>query len=543
MATVTFELKEFYDKGIEKQRLITAVPEFGMEIESVDESSVTIDITPNRPDLLDFTGMVRQLRYFTKKTQPREKGYRIKEESGISVTIDPSVHDVRPFAACMVVNNADLSGNALKNLINFTEKLASTYGRKRRKMAIGIHNLDTVEGSNLLYATSRSKRIVPLGEKRDMSFDQVMASTDKGAEYSSIIPTSGDPKFAFLEDKKKVLAMIPIINSEDTRVTESTKNLLAFVDGTSKKAVEDTLKILACSFIDSGATVSSCRMIYGGKEETTPDLTLREIRIRNSKIRKTIGSRLDQSEMISCANKMGYFGAKYGDYILAYVPPYRVDVLNEQDLIEDIAMGFGYLNIEPLPVMSAGGGTPDASSEYHNRLAKTMVGLGFTEAMNQYLTNERTNFENVSREYKKDEVISLMNSKTEAITMMRTDIIPSLLTNLMVSAKERMPQKIFEVGKVFKVENGKVVEQDRLAFVSAHSKANFSEAKSTIEAILMHRKGWTIEKHTDALFIEGRCAKAVANGAEIAVFGEIHPRVLSNFKIEEPVIAGEFVSL
>ena len=90
------------------------------------------------------------------------------------------------------------------------------------------------------------------------------------------------------------------------------------------------------------------------------------------------------------------------------------------------------------------------------------------------------------------------------------------------------------------LKGGKAIEVKKIGTVSVHSKANFSEIKSTIEA-LFRQMGieFKLERHDSQAFIPGRCATVSAKGSIIATFGEIHPMVLKNFKIEEPVVAAE----
>ena len=71
----------------------------------------------------------------------------------------------RPFIAGFVVKGADLRGNRIKELMNFQEKLHDTYGRKRKKMAIGIHDLDKIEG-DLVYDAAKDGKMTPLGARR-----------------------------------------------------------------------------------------------------------------------------------------------------------------------------------------------------------------------------------------------------------------------------------------------------------------------------------------------------------------------------------------
>jgi phenylalanyl-tRNA synthetase beta chain len=238
---------------------------------------------------------------------------------------------------------------------------------------------------------------------------------------------------------------------------------------------------------------------------------------------------------------MGLVAAKFGSYILFKIAPYRLDVLNEQDIIEDIAIAYGYDNIKPLPVPGFSAGMQEDYKEYANRISKLMIGLNFSEAMNAYLTNEKLNFENCMHECDPASIVCIAYAKTEAITMLRTSILPQLLQNLGQSAHERMPQKLFEIGSTFEVVKGKVSERARLGIVSEHSKANFAEIKSVIDSVLKYYADgkYTIKALDDPAFIKGRCASITLGNEPIGYFGEIAPQVLENFRLEEPVVAAE----
>ncbi|MCL4389236.1 phenylalanine--tRNA ligase subunit beta [Candidatus Marsarchaeota archaeon] len=539
MATATFKISAFEQHGISKEALNEFLPRIGIEVERIEGDQIAVDVTPNRPDLLDQVGMLRALLFFSRKRVPKENAYMTKGQSGISITTTRAVRKVRPFIGCIVVKGTDLKDGRLESLINFAEKLSTTYGRKRKKLAMGMHDLSKIEG-NLIYDAAKDRSFVPLGAGKEMKFEKILEEHKKGVEYSNTVKRAGNQNYPFLEDSKKVLSMIPIINSEATKVTAGTKDLLIDVTGTSKNAVNEVLRMLACSFIDSGADVYSCTTIYGNKSEESPDLKNDEIKINGALVRKTLGAQIGESEMIGLANMMGYVAAKYGNSIIMYPPPYRIDILNEQDIVEDFAIAYGYDRIKPLPVPSIAPAKPDADAEDSDATALFMVGLGFSEAINTLLTSEKSNFDNMRRKYDKTSVISIAESKSEAITMLRSAILPQLLESLANSSSESMPQRMFEIGQTFRLEGSRPTEEKRLAFVIEHPRANFSEAKGAVSAMLDYLGlKFTIEGGKDPAFIDGRCAKIVVNGKSIGVFGEIHPEVLENFSIAEPVVAAE----
>ncbi len=551
MPIVAFSLKDLEREGYPKAALEELVPKLGIEIEGVDGDEVKLGFTPNRPDLLDFTGLIRAFDNFTGKRVPAEAQYRIKNEPALTIGVTQAVKKVRPYIAGIVARDVNLKGNRLKYMINFTDKFADTYGRRRKKLAIGIHHLEAIKG-NLVYDAASEGTITPLNEKEKMSFEEVMRETAKGQEYSHTITGSGgkgikkggkEAVYPYLKDDKKTIALIPIINSEQTRVKEEDTDIFVDITGTSANAVASSANLIACSLIDMGADIYPVNVLYAGSKGAweNPSLRYREMKVLLSGAERTLGVHISESSVIGVVNKMGYFASQYGKSVLLSVPPYRVDVIHKQDIIEDMAIGFGYDKIQPLPISGSSVGLSDDLIDLENRVALLMVGLGYTESINSMLTNETINFDDMVCKYDKSRYVSLADSKSLNISMLRTDLLPGLLQDLSISTNERMPQRLFEVGKVFNMADGKVTESVRLAFVSEHSKTNFGEAKSVVEAAVRNVIGdpFRIKEHKHPSYIDGRCAAVVVNDELVGIFGELHPAVLECFKLEEPAVACE----
>ncbi len=539
MASVTFYLKEFERNGFDINFLKETLPKIGVEVEKITKDQINVEITPNRPDLLDQYGVIRALQFFSNKKAP-EDNYQISGESHFVIETTKEVRKIRPFIGGIVIKEVKLNDQKLTDVINFSEKLSSTYGRRRKKLAIGMHDLNKVKGGRLRYDAGKNEKFIPLGHSKEMTLYEALTESNKGAEFASVIPDAGKKGIPFLSDEEKILSMIPIINSEATRVTERTDSLLIDVTGTSRVAVSYAINMLACSFIDMGAKIYSCKIKNNGREETTPEFSKEKIKISCNMIKKIIGIKVIPDEASKLSAKMGYIASKQANGIIVIPPPYRTDIFNAQDVVEDIGIAYGYDKIKQEKVPSLIDGCFDSHIERQNRIALAMIGLGFMEAVNSKLTNEKLNFDMLNRKYDNKSIVTIAESKTEAITMLRTDLLPQLLQNLSDSSSETMPQRFFEIGEVFSIEGEEPKVATRLAFVAEHSKANFSEIKSVVEAVLeqMNKKA-KIEEEEDNAFIKGRTASIVDGLKKIGVFGEIHPEVLSNMHIEEPVIAAE----
>jgi phenylalanyl-tRNA synthetase beta chain len=249
--------------------------------------------------------------------------------------------------------------------------------------------------------------------------------------------------------------------------------------------------------------------------------------------------RIAFNNAITLANRMGYEAALVGTKIRFSVPAYRLDVINDQDIIEDVAIAYGYDYIQQVPISATQQGQLRRDEARNDGLRELMIGMEFSEAMNSYLTNEDTNF-TFMRMKRHSEYVKIRNAKSATITMLRTSLLPSLLSNLGKSQHDKFPQRIFELDMAFGLEKGVPVETQHLAAVISSTGANLNDVKAILEAIsdtFGLDLGAVPAVHDS--FIEGRCAKITSGGKGIGHFGELHPEVLNNFGIEEPVVAIE----
>jgi phenylalanyl-tRNA synthetase beta chain len=538
MPTISIALDGITSRGIDRKGLPGLVDRLGMSVEKIDDKEITIEVTPNRPDLLEVNGLCRALKMLEGKTTPKENHYAVKGKPALKITVGKGVRRCRPFIAGFVAKEVDLKGNRIKELMNFQEKLHETYGRKRKKMAIGIHDLDRIEG-DIVYDAAKEGKMVPLGSQKPMSFQEVMRFADE-EEWDAII--NSYRTYPHIRDSRKVMGLIPVLNSESTRISEATRNLFIEVTGTSWQTVNDTANILACLFLDTGARIEPCAL-EGGKVPFTPTLDYKEFKMVYPKIDRTLGYAFTTEDIIALANRMGYMAASVGSRMFFMVPPYRTDVINERDIIEDIAIAYGYDRIMPTRIFGASVGLPDELTEYSDSACSALIGMGFTEALNTFLTNEAKCFEMMERRYDKGSVVKVAYAKTETLSVLRDSILPSLLGNLSGSLQATMPQRLFEVGNVFRVVDGKVIESRNATFVSEHSRSNFSEIKSSVYEFMrmIGAPKFELKEAKDPAFIEGRCATLVVGGKAVGIFGEIHPKVLQNFGLEEPVAAAELL--
>ncbi|MEM0200947.1 MAG: phenylalanine--tRNA ligase subunit beta [Candidatus Micrarchaeaceae archaeon] len=542
MPNLTFNVEyllKLIGSKIEKEKLKDILYKLGIEVEHDDKTSLTLEITPNRPDLFSVIGLARYIRNFLHIN--KNFHYNIIKDSDevqLNLSVNRNIKKSKFFIYGFVAKDIVLDENSLSDLFNFSEKLSDTLGRMRKKLSIGIHDYDTID-KNVEFKLSEDKEFINLKSNKKELFSEILKNTEKGKTYASALPKT--KMYPILEDSKGVLALIPIINSKRTAVTEKTRNLFVEVTGTSEDSVRNINKMLAITLHDLGAKIYQIKIINEGKEYTPLTFPEKYIIIPLSQIEAEIGIKIGFNNIISLANKMGYEAALLNKKIRFSIPAYRIDILNEQDIIEDIAIGYGYDYIIPIPVPSITRGKLLDISVKFNKISDAFVGAGFTESLSTYLTNEEKNFTKMGLPIpNKNDYILLKDSKSSFISMARTHLLPSLLHTISISKHEKLPQKVFELDLVFLINNGKPLEDYHIAGVSTNNKQNFNDIKSTLQSVLTTLKiSFSIDKCEHPSFIEGRCASIIIDGKKFGVFGELHPNVLRNFGIEEPSTAFE----
>ena len=546
MPVITFKYQDLKDLGIdmEKDELIDTLPMMSSDIEDFDDEEIKVEFFPNRPDNLSVEGVARSFKGFI----GQEIGlpdYKV-EESGEYVTVDSDVAAIRPFIGFAKIDNVDFSGDKLKYCMDFQENLHWVIGRDRKKVAIGIHNADVVEGPFKYIATpTDANAFVPLEKDSEMTPKQILTEHDKGKDYAHLIE-SFDKYPLILDKDDNVLSMPPIINGELTKLKEDTHNIIVDVTGTDERAVNQALNIICSSFAEVGGQIKSMAVRYEDKTIVSPDLTPQEMNVHVNTTNELIGGTdLDAQDIHDLLLK-ARFNAEILDEntVKAIIPAYRVDILHEVDIVENIAVQY-HINdvVAKLPDIN--------TVAYENNwfkaesiIREVMIGLGFQEVMSLMLTSEEAHYKNMNQEEKPH--VQVARPITIDRTMIRTSLINSLMEFLEDNKHEDLPQKIFEIGDVLYLDESKenkTVASKKLAGVICHSTANFSEIKSVVTSVLANL-GYSMEiiDSENMTFIPGRVADVAGTAEKGYVkgfFGEVSPEVITNFTLDYPVIAFE----
>ena len=514
----------------DKKTILDKVPLIGSDVERIEEDHADVEFFPDRPDLFSPEGVARAMRGYL-GIETGLPTYMVKP-SGITFTVDPALVTIRPVLGAAVIRGVKFDDESIQSIMSLQESLHWAVGRGRSKVAIGIHDLDSVKPPFRYIASPRSRKFIPLDYAVEMSMDEILEKHPKGRDYAKIVKDF--PLFPLIVDKDdKVLSFPPIINGELTRVTIDTKNILLDTTGTDKRAVGVAVNIICTAMAEAGATIESVGI--GGVQ--TPTLASSERIVSVKECSRLLGIDLTSATTTSLLQKMRFGAEPAGaDKVKVQVPCYRADIMHDWDLFEDIAIAYGYDRILATPPATYTIGKPHPVQVIAALAREAICGLGYLEVMPFTLTNEDTLFKKMQRE-KKSGVLHVMHPISIENTVVRTDLLPLLLEFLALNRHRELPQKLFTVGDVV----DSCLTYQQAAGVSTHPDADFSEAYASADAVLHELSiDHSIKESSDPAFIEGRKGDIIVDGKKIGVFGEIHPSVLNAFELEHSVAAFEF---
>ncbi|MGA3111816.1 MAG: phenylalanine--tRNA ligase subunit beta [Candidatus Bathyarchaeia archaeon] len=501
----------------------------------------------NRPDLWSAEGLARGLRCYL----GLEKGPRhyVAEKPVVEVNVDPKLFNIRPFIACAVVKDVHLTDAVIRGLMHLQDKLDKTSGRNRQKTSIGIYNFHLITPPIEYRAVNpRDVSFVPLGFTEKMSLDEILERHPKGIEYGDIVKKN--PLYPMLFDSKgKVLSFPPIINSNDLgKIAEGSRSLLVEVTGTLNRTVVNTLNLVTAALVDRGGKACSATIHYQDAsgdvkmDVVTPDFGSRTVPLSVEYTNRLLGLNLSAKEIGNLLLKAGLGVQKMDDCCVEVEAPfYREDVMHQVDLIEDVAVAYGYNNIDCLWREMPTTGKAKSDQQSINIARELMVGLGYQEILTYTLTNQENMFTKMNA--KPSQHIELANPKVATMTCLRSWLLPSLMEFLSNNQSVEFPQKIFELGKVTLPDNAmetKVRDEEWVCAATTHANANFTEAKSSLDAFFRNLGvEWEIIETAHPSFIEGRVGKVRVGDLDVGFVGEINPLVLEAWKLENPVAAFE----
>ncbi len=532
------DLLQLMGQEVERDLFIQKVAMLGSDVSRFDEDEVEIEFFPDRPDLYSVEGVARAMRTFL-DFESGLKQYPLKK-SEVIMNVESSVADVRPFVGAALIKEVTMTDPLIQSIMGIQEKLHLTLGRKRVKVAIGVHDFDQVVPPFTYKAIDpEGITFVPLFKDEEMDLAEILRKHEKGIEYAFTL----EDLFLYpiiIDQNWDVLSFPPIINGELTAVTESTTNIFLDVTGYDKNTVYFALNIISTMLAERGGQIYTVEVRYPDHSEILPDLEPKKMTLDKDYTNRLLGTDISMGDISRYLGRMGYDSEPLPNReeheIEVSIPAYRTDILHPIDLVEDVAIGYGYDNFTDLLPETMTFGKIRKLEEICENIRSFFVGQGYLEVMTLALSNDDDQFKKMGMDV--GERVIIHNPISKEHTNLRVSLLPLLLNTLKANLHRDLPQRIFEVGDV--IIKGKNVR--KMAGVAIHRKASFTEIKGLVKSFLesqgLDEYDMVPVKHPS--FIEGRVGELILNDRKAGVFGELHPRTITRFSLSNPIIALEF---
>ena len=493
----------------------------------------------NRPDLWSAEGVARVLKGHFELDLGVPK-YNVLKSKHL-LRVDKSISNIRPFMVACVAKSLKLDKESISQNIQLQEKISLTYGRRRRDAAIGVFDLSKIKGPFTYKAVSDDEiKFVPLGFGKEMHPSQILKEHQKGKEYGHLIRGNKFP--VLLDSNGQVCSMPPVINSELTgKVTEKTKSVLVEVSGYDLDHIRLALNVMAAALADRGAKLEGVASVFpGGKKVYSPDFRTQSAYVNADNARRFLGLPLSNEEISHLLSRSRFDVNSRGKDIKAEYLNYRNDVTHERDLIEDIAIAFGYNEMEPEPPRIFTIGKGDENEGFSDSLKEVMLGMEFQEILTFILTSRNNLFDKMLT---KGESCEIANPVSENWGSLRTWLTPNTLEFLSKNMHAEYPQKVFEIGNCFLLDGKaetKTRDVKKLGAAISDVRIGYENASSVLHSF-MESLGikFSLKDKKYPFLIEGRSADIVVKGKPAGFIGEVHPKVLKNWGLQKAAVVFE----
>ncbi|NJR41079.1 MAG: phenylalanine--tRNA ligase subunit beta [Leptolyngbyaceae cyanobacterium CSU_1_4] len=468
MPTISFSL-EYLQRltPVTPQQLEQQAFNYGLEA-TLHPHTLEVEVTADRPDLLAAEGFARAVNIYNGSERSLPEAL---EDSGRIVRVDASVRSLRPFIGALIVEQVELGEAGLEALIQFQEKITQTFGRHRKKIAVGVYDLSAITGT-LEYTAAHKDALsfIPIHSNAALTAREILAHHPTGKLYAHTLP-EGDFVPVLRDSTNQVLSMPPIINANGVgNVTSQARSLFIDVTGTSAKAVTEVVNILAHNFLDCGAQVKTVTIESADGNKVTPDLQPKAIAFSARFLNEMIGTNIAKKDLHTYLSRMGL--ETTGTNVIL-VPTYRTDIFSQIDIAGDlmVAVGLDQLKAD-LGVIRFHTGTADSLKDLSHTVGDWAQRMGLMEVKSFILTDPEilTLFS--------PHAIQTENAKSRSYSAARTTLQAGLLEILSHNISAPKPLNLYEIGIWFSFRFFVDFVRDRLAAARADSTQSTTCARS-----------------------------------------------------------------
>jgi len=537
--------------------------DYGIELDDVEpipdsnDVEYKIEIPANRYDLLCLEGLSRALNIFLEKSSIPKFHLAKSNQKPIRMKVLPNTQRIRPFVVGAVLRNVKFTPDSYQSFIKLQDKLHQNLCRNRTLVAIGTHDLDTIQPP-FIYNAEKPKEIKfrSLNQQKEMEGDELLEFYLKDTHlrrYVLIIQDS-DVYPVIRDANQVVLSLPPLINGDHSKMSVETKNVFIECTAVDLHKANVVLNMMVTMFAQYCQTPYEIEPVeveqVDGKVTVFPNLTDRIEEVSVKKINQRIGIDVDAKTAAKLLSRMSLpTEVMNGDTLRVTIPVTRADILHFCDIAEDCAVAFGFNNILKTVPKTSCIGNQFELNRLSDLIRHGVAESGFTEALTFTLCSCSDVAEKFGKKIEEIPAVHIANPKSLDFQIGRTTLLPGLLKTIANNQGTALPIQLFEVSDVIlkdsSAETGSRNER-RLCAVYYNRTPHFEIIQGLLDRVMMllkvpyneQRSGdqgyYLNDKCEDSAFFPDRHAQIIVNGKNLGFIGVLHPNVIEQFGLKVP---------
>ena len=541
-----------------------------VELLKLQDTVLELEITPNRGDCLSVIGVAREMAAIYKRPF---KLPEIKLKPGPKVAAD--LAEIR-------ISDPDLNPRYVGRVVEELVLSESPLWLKARLQAAGVRSIsNVVDVTNyVMLETGQPLHAFDLDLLRDRRIEVRRAGTEKSFVTLDGIERSLDPETLMICDGQGSVAIAGIMGGLNSEINSQTRNVLIESAFFQPASIRRSARILnlgtEASYrfergVDSQATARAAdraaellqnlaqgRVAKGALDVYPEPRVMPEIFIRPSQANKLLGLELDFAAVKDIFERLQIEIVKETADGFTVIPPaYRFDLEREVDLIEEIVRLYGY---DQVPVTAARISDPEVMDQPDvaclRQLRKTIMAYGYQEAVNySFIDPEAVSSLQFDRESRFYDFVCLRNPISSEMAVMRTSLLPGLLTNLKDNLRVNVKDvRLFEVGRNFYGLAGQKLPSEELFlagvacgrrycdhFSAPDGAVDFFDLKGLLEELaanLQLELNFVAENYYKCL-TPGRAAAIMLDNQVVGCVGQLHHEVAETYGFDNEVLLFE----
>ncbi|MCX5776484.1 MAG: phenylalanine--tRNA ligase subunit beta [Candidatus Firestonebacteria bacterium] len=527
-----------------------------------------IEVMPNKPEYLGIIGIARVLGA-SLKINMKIPVIKLLEESSVKTK----------ELARIIIQDKDLCPRYSARIISNVKVSPSPLWMQIRLRSVGIRAINNlVDATNyVLMETGHPLHAFDYGLIKDKTLVVRRAKDSEEIYTLDGIKRKLDKDMLIIADPEKPLALAGIMGGSVSEINEKTENVLlesAYFDAVSIRKTSKKLGLMteASYRFERGAdydgllyalnrTAQLINEFAGGKtaseciDEYPEKIKPFNITTRFERVNKILGTSILAQEMLDIVGGLGFaINGKDAETFTVTVPSFRTDLTREIDMVEEIAVIYGYDKIpERFPTIRLQQINTLSSTE--ELIKQSLIGRGMNEVINYSFMNKNWfDKTGISADNKiVTEAVVLMNHLIEDWNILRSTLLPNMLNNIALNAVSQSNRnlRLFELGKIFRKTDEKYKEYTEAGIIVTGNTGDSSWLHKPTEAGFFYLKGlleslfgdlkinYELKEVKNDFFDAGCSLEIISKGAKLGNIGELRKKILKFYDIKERVFYAE----